>query len=95
MEAKKKATEREKDILEKIKEYRKQNIKPEILVGEKEFMIAYKKSPYIQAEWRSMGMPHCTDGKVFMYFTDEVNAWIKNNFRIQLPEIRMTNLRAV
>jgi len=71
------------------------NIEARVIRGEQEFHAAYGVAQAKQTEWRSMGMPCYTDGKVFMYFADEVDAWIKNNFRIQLPEIRMTNLRAV
>lgn len=65
------------------------NIVPIIIRGEREFARAFGISDgHTQAKLRAQGMPCYHDGKCFVYFPDEVKAWMKEKWKIIHPEIK-------
>ena len=69
---------------------RKRNNIPAFCIrGEQEFFEAFGiKSPDKQAEMRSQGMPHYSDGRIYIYFPEEVKAWIRENYKVQEVNIK-------
>jgi len=72
----------------KAKRGRKRKIDPRVICGESEFQAAYGISVNTQAEWRSNGLPCYLIGKTHFYFPDEVDAYIKKNMRVIVPQIK-------
>jgi hypothetical protein len=66
---------------------RVRNIVPLIIRGGAEFSRAFGVCEKKQAEMRDQGMPAYHNGKCFVYFLEDVEAWIKENWQINLPEI--------
>ena len=65
------------------------NIPAFCIRGEQEFFEAFGvKSPDKQAEMRSQGMPHYKDGRVTIYFAEEVVAWMKENYKVQKVKVK-------
>jgi hypothetical protein len=69
-----------------MKKERRQ-IDPLVIRGDVEFFNAYGIPAKKQAEMRDKGLPCYHDGKCFIYFPDEVDTWIKTNWRLNLPTI--------
>jgi hypothetical protein len=66
------------------------NIKPEMLRGEREFAAAFGiKSGDTQAKLRAQGMPCYYDGAMFVYDPKEVKEWMKEKWKLNLPEIKL------
>jgi hypothetical protein len=66
---------------------RRDNIEPRILRGDAEFFKAYGMDKRKQSEMRTKGLPCYHDGKCFIYYPEEVDTWIKNNWRLNLPNV--------
>ena len=56
---------------------------PLVLRGSDEFEAAYGISEKKLSQMRTDGLPCYNDGKIFIYYPDEVNAWIKKNWTLQ------------
>jgi hypothetical protein len=69
-----------------MKKVRRQ-IEPQTIRGDVEFFNAYGVPPKKQAEMRDSGLPCYHDGKCYVYFPEEVNQWIKKNWKLNLPNI--------
>ncbi|MDR1338581.1 MAG: hypothetical protein LBK58_00735 [Prevotellaceae bacterium] len=64
---------------------RRPTIEPLVIRGDEEFFSAFGIPEKKQAEMRTKGLPCYHDGKCFIYFPDEVSAWIKENWKMALP----------
>jgi hypothetical protein len=70
-----------------MKKVRRTNIEPLTIRGDVEFYEAFGINAKKLAEMRSCGLPCYYDGKCFLYFPGEVEAWIKTNWQLNLPEL--------
>ena len=68
---------------------RRTNIEARVICGGIEFQEMFGINESRQAEWRSMGLPYYQDGRCYIYYPDEVDKFIKDNFRISIPELRL------
>lgn len=76
-----------KQVMRAKKENIRPNIAPLIIRGEREFAAAFGISDgHTQARLRDRGLPCYHDGKCFVYFPDEVVSWMKENWKINLPD---------
>ena len=70
-----------------MKKDKRNNIEPLVIRGADEFFKAYGIATDKQSEMRKKGLPCYHDGKCYLYFPDEVENWIKANWKLNLPDI--------
>ena len=63
-------------------------IQPRVLRGSDEFEAAYGIAERKLSQMRTDGLPCCLDGKIFIYYCDEVDEWIKKNWRVQTLKLK-------
>ena len=64
-----------------------EKIAPRVLRGSDEFEAAYGIAETKLSKMRTDGLPCCIDGRMFIYYPDEVDEWIKKNWRVQTVKI--------
>jgi len=64
------------------------NIEALVIRGEDEFQQAYGIPPTKLAEMRKNGLPTHSDGKCMLFFPDDVEKFIRENWKVITPEIK-------
>ena len=63
------------------------------LRGDEELLRGFKIGEKLAQKMREAGMPHYSIGGSsnggYLYFPDEVKQWIKANYRVVIPEIKL------
>ena len=76
-----------------MKKRKRENIESRSLFGNEDLFLAFGIGEKLAQKMRGDGMPHYSIGGSsnggYFYFPDEVEQWIKANYRVVIPEIKL------